>query len=189
MRRRKIGEALSYAPAVTSAAGMIQAMRDRVPNLQAAQTDIRFDQPAMDMTQARADAATAMRTGMRGAAAGSRGSVGTYLDATERITEATARALGQTAMQQEMYNRQLEQQANQLAYQQAARNAQARMMADDFNIAGETAKTDRILEMMASAGQNIGNIGIDMQNREMVNQMPLLFDLYGKFKGNQNTKD
>jgi hypothetical protein len=187
MRRRKIGEALSYAPAVTSAAGMIQAMRDRVPNLQAAQTDIRFDQPAMDMTQARADAATAMRTGMRGAAAGSRGSVGTYLDATERITGATARALGQTAMQQEMYNRQLEQQANQLAYQQAARNAQARMMADDFNIAGETAKTDRILEMMAATGQNIGNIGIDIQNREMVNQMPYLYDIYAGFKGMRNT--
>ena len=186
-RRRKIGEALSYAPAVTSAAGMIQAMRDRVPNLQAAQTDIRFDQPAMDMTQARADAATAMRTGMRGAAAGSRGSVGTYLDATERITGATARALGQTAMQQEMYNRQLEQQANQLAYQQAARNAQARMMADDFNIAGETAKTDRILEMMAATGQNIGNIGIDIQNREMVNQMPYLYDIYAGFKGMRNT--
>ena len=181
------GELLQYAPAVASGIGMVQAMLDRPDYISPAMTNVDFTPQYLDMTQARANAMSAARMGQRGAASASRGSVGSLMDAQERIAGATAGSLGQTAMQQDLYNRQLQQQSRQQQLAQANANAQRQMQADDFNAASDAARTDRILQMMMGVGQNLGEIGT---RQFYANQAAATtgYDKYGnKIINNDNT--
>lgn len=174
---------LRYAPIASNIGTLINVLSNK-PDYQDAsqfQTNTKFTRNEVDMEQAKRDIESES-SGIKDTIVNSSPNAGALMGNLQGVDLNTKRALGNVNLKKDQMDAAENSRVEQLDYQQDARNKAMSLQTENMNDQDKAAYEAAINQIIAMFGQNMGGIGQEETNREMMKSLPIqyIMDMFGK---------
>lgn len=174
---------LKYAPIASNIGTLINTLSNK-PDYQDAsqfQTNTKFTRNEVDMEQAKRDIESES-SGIKDTIVNSSPNAGALMGNLQGVDLNTKRALGNVNLKKDQMDAAENSRVEQLDYQQDARNKAMSLQTENMNDQDKAAYEAAINQIIAMFGHNMGGIGQEETNREMMKSLPIqyIMDIFGK---------